>query len=241
MKYLKISWFTFRNRILEERRYPFQFVLNTLGFLVIGVLLAMGSVALLGEGDLSINMAAFFTAFLAGATLGLPSETLGEQRQRLQEVYLRPLPTVPYIVSVCLGRGLEFVLTLSGLTLLVTLAGSADLTVVLRMLLVAVPIFTSMLGLGFVLAGLRLIYQKLGILSQLLTLVFIGTALAAPPELLERTVNWSPFGAGLLYLRGGELNLWLMAAVAIVYLLFGIVVFTVSERVMFARGLMNVE
>lgn len=241
MKYLSISWLTFRNRILEERRYPFQFVLNTLGFVIIGILLAMGSVALLGEGDLSINMSAFFTAFLAGAAFGLPNETLGEQKQRLQEVYLRPLPTVPYIASVCLGRGLELVLTLSVLTLMVTLVGNADLTVVLRMLISAIPVFVSMLGLGFVLAGLRLIYQKLGILSQLLTLVFIGAALATPPELLERTANWSPFGAGLLYLRSGELATWPIITMTIVYLLLGVATFIVSERTMFARGLMSVE
>ena len=241
MKYLRLSWLTFRNRLLEERRYPFQFVLNTLGFVIVGVLLAMGSVALLGDGDVGVNTAAIFTAFLAGAAISLPSDTLGKERQTLQEVYLRPLPTLSYIVAVCLGRGLELILTLSTLTLLVTLVGSADPAVVLRMLIVAVPIFASMLGLGLLLAGLKLIYQKLGILNQFLTLVFVGAALAAPLELLDRTAAWSPFSAGLLYLRSGEPNIWPMLITASVYLLIGSVAFTISERTMLARGLMNVE
>jgi hypothetical protein len=121
-------------------------------------------------------VAVFFTAFLAGAALGLPNETLGQEKQRLQEVYLRPLPTVPYIIIVCLGRALELVLTLSTLTLLITVAWGADVGVVLRMLIVAAPIFAPMLGLGLLylrggplarwpMISMALVYTLIGVVA----------------------------------------------------------------------------
>lgn len=241
MTYLRVGWFAFRNNLREQARYPFQTGLGLLVFVAFGVLLGLGSVALLESGDVGTNAAAFFTAFLAGGAFRLPGDIVGSGRQQLQEIYLRPLPSLAYIVAVALGRGLEFVLTLGTLTLAVVLATGSDPSVVLRLVMVAVPLFVAMLGLGLALAGVQLVVQKVGQLSNLAMLLFIGTGLAAPPALLAATSTWSPFAAALWHVRGGELLVVPLASTAVVFLGMGAIAFRLGERAMLARGVMTLE
>ncbi len=76
----------------------------------------------------------------------------------------------------------------------------------IRLVLIGFPVFFSMLGLGLALAGVRLVYQKIGSLPQTVWLVLFGTALAASSTTLYRASVWSSFAGGLLYVREGILQ-----------------------------------
>lgn len=98
-----------------------------------------------------------------------------------------------------------------------------------------------MLGLGLALAGVRLVYQKIGSLPQIVWLVLFGTALAASSTTLYQASVWSSFAGGLLYVREGILQpTWFVVSSA-ASILIGVMVFRWGEQAMLRRGLISQE
>jgi hypothetical protein len=240
-RYGRIAYLSLRNRLFEESRYPLQFVLNYLFFATLGYFLALGGVAVQGGGNVLGNVASFFLAFMAGGALNLPAELLANNKTRLEEFYLRPLPSIPYFAAVSLGRMVETVITMSLMIAVIGVFRGDDLNVLLRFLTVAIPVFIAMMGLGLGLAGLRLMYQKIGVLPQILWVVMLGTALAASTSSLQKMASWSVFSNALLYLRGNPLNDAVFLVAALATLAMGIAAFLFCERLMFQRGLISQE
>jgi len=239
--YLKISWLSFRNRILEESRYPLQFITGYLSFILLGVLLALGSIAILGGGTLEASTASFFLAFIAGGALSIPMDLLSGNKTRLEEFYLKPLPSLPYLLAVAVGRSIELVPTLALFVLVLAIITGSSLSSALDLAIIGFPVFFSMWGLGLALAGVRLVFHKIGSLPQILMFVLIGTALAASTATLASLAHFSPFAAGVLYLRTGQIDLLSFSASGLFSLIVGALVFLWGERKMFKRGLIGQE
>lgn len=241
MTYLRLSWLTLKNRLLEEARYPFQFVINYVSFFILGYVLALGGMAIQGSGTIEANMAGFFLAFMAGGALNLPIDILAGNKTRLEEFYLRPLPSLPYLLALAIGRSLETVTTLALFIVIVGFIRGAGFEVSIRLVLIGFPVFFSMLGLGLALAGVRLVYQKIGSLPQIVWLVLFGTALAASSTALYQASVWSSFAGGLLYVREGILQpTWFVVSSA-ASILIGVMVFRWGEQAMLRRGLISQE
>ena len=239
--YLRISWLTLRNRILEESRYPFQFITNYVSFFLMGLLLALGSIAIQGGGTVEANTASFFLAFMAGGALNLPMDTLAGNKTRLEEFYLKPLPSIPYLLAIAVGRSIETVPTLVFFVLALGLIRGSGLGSALDLALIGFPVFFSMWGLGLVLAGMWLVFHKIGSLPQILWLILLGTALAASTPTLGSLAPFSPFAGGLLYLRTGQIDLLAFIASCLFSLLVGVLVFLWGERKILKRGLIGQE
>lgn len=239
--YLRLCWLTFRNRILEESRYPIQFVTNYASFFLLGVLLGLGGIAIQGGGTLEATAAGFFLAFMAGGALNLPMDVLAGSKTRLEEFYLRPLPSIPYLLTVAVGRALETVPTVALFVAVLAVIRNSSLHSALELALIGFPVFFAMWGLGLALAGVRLVFHKIGALPQILWLLLLGTALAAPTPTLVGLGLFSPFAAGLLYLRTGQMDLFGFALACGFSLLVGVLVFRWGERKMFRQGLIGQE
>lgn len=239
--YLRIVWLTLRNRMLEEVRYPLQFITNYASFFLFGVLLGLGSIAIQGGGTVESNAAGFFLAFMAGGALNLPLEVLSGNKTRLEEFYLKPLPTLPYLLAVTVGRFIETVLTLSLFVFALSFLRGSDLSTALGFALMGFPVFFAMWGLGLALAGIRLVFHRIGALPQLLWLLLLGTALAAPTSVLKGLAHFSPFAGGLLYLRTGEIDPFPFVVSCLASLGIGVAVFRWGERTMLKRGMIGQE
>ncbi len=239
--YLRVCWLTFRNRILEESRYPLQFVTNYVSFFLIGVLLALGSIAIQGVGTVEANAAGFFLAFMAGGALNLPMDVLSGNKTRLEEFYLRPLPSVPYLLAIAIGRSIETVLTLALFVLALAAMRGSDPSSAFNLAVIGFPVFFSMWGVGLALAGIRLVFHKIGALPQILTIALLGTALAAPTSTLTGLAHFSPFAGGLLYLRVGQIDPFWFGTSCLLSLIGGALVFFWGESRMLKRGLIGQE
>lgn len=239
--YLRICWLVLRNRMLEESRYPLQFITNYASFFLLGVLLALGSIAIQGGGTVEVNTASFFLAFMAGGALNLPLDVLSGNKTRLEEFYLKPLPSIPYLLTIAAGRSVETVSTLVLFVLVLSIINRSSQDSALALAIIGFPTYFSMWGLGLALAGVRLLFHKIGNLPQLLMLVLLGTALAASISTLKSLALFSPFAAGLLYLRTGQIDFLHFSASCLVSLTVGVLVFLWGERTMLKRGLVGQE
>lgn len=237
--YITLSIVTLRNRLKEEVRYPIQFIFNSLMFVGVAYVFAFGSVAIQEEGDVMSGMAGFLLAFLAGAAISQPLEYMGTSK--LDDFYLRPISSVLSIFWASLGRGLELILTLSMYILFISILKNEPLDHFFRMLIIGMPVFLSMLGIGFLVAGIRLIFIKVGALPQLLWIALIGTALGANTEALHSLSQWLNFGGGLLYLKTGEIDVLHFIIIFTLSIFLGVITFKKSEQHMFKNGLIGQE
>ncbi len=237
----KISCLTFRNRLIEEFRYPLQFILNTVSFITIIILLSLGSSVIIKGTSLETGTGALFMAFLAGAGFQAPTKVLAQSKLRLQEFYLRPLNSLQYLFAVSLGYAIETIITLSTFMLIIILILRQDLELPLRLLIIGFPVYMYMFGMGLALAGFRLIYQKIQTLSQFVWFVVFGAAIGASPVLLTKLSTWSVFASGLLYIRSGTANVYPIIIGALASILIGAIVFRFCEKIMLRRGLIGLD
>ncbi len=239
MNYFSFAWMTFRNRLLEEYRYPLQAIVNLLVFSGFVFLIASGSSVIIG-GDAAVNFTRVFLAFFLGVGLTSIMQTLVDKGS-LEEFYLYPLKSAPMLLAAGAGRLLESILTMAFLVYLVPgwLLGHPDLA---WRFLAATPLvgFFAM-GLGMVIAGLSLVYRKLGQLPQILMLLLLALAVGVPDSVLAFSKGWFPLAAAVLYTRGAAVIPWSAWAVSLAVFALGIVLFAVLEKQMFARGLISQE
>lgn len=238
---LRIAYLALRNRLQEELRYPFQFILNYLFFVTLSYFLAVGGVAVQGGGSVLSNMASFFLAFALGGGLNGALDIYGSNRARVEEFYIRPIDSVSYLFAVFLGRMIETMTTMSIFLLLTALLLGQSPEILVRFIAVGTPLFVVFVAVGMGLAGIRLIFQKVGVLSQLIWILLLGTSLAASTSSLSSLALWSAFANGVVYLRGGPLELNSFICSCVITAGVGLLVFKICERAMFKRGLSSQE
>ncbi|WP_276959445.1 hypothetical protein [Allomeiothermus silvanus] len=214
---------------------------NYISFFLIGYFLALGSIAIQGGGSVEASSASFFLAFMAGGALNLPMDILSGNKTRLEEFYLRPLPSLPYLLAIAIGRSIETVPTLVLFVAILAIVRGSGLSSALDLALIGFPVFFSMLGLGLLLTGIRLVFHKIGSLPQILWLVLLGTALAASTSTLAGIAHYSPFAGGLFYLKTGQIEVITFSASCVLSMVIGVLVFLWGEKVMFKRGLISQE
>lgn len=239
MNYLRFMWMTFRNRLLEEYRYPLQAFVNLAVFAGFFFLIASGSTALIG-GDAAVNFARLFIAFFLGVGLTSIMHVLADKGS-MEEFYLYPMGSVPMLIAAGIGRILEAIPTMALLVFIVPglLMGRPDLS--LRFLVATPVVGLFALGLGLVIAGLSLVYRRLGQLPQMLMLLLIGYAVGVPDTVVQASRPWFPLSAAVAYLREAQTIPWSAWGVSVLTFLLGIVIFQAFEKRMFQRGLISQE
>jgi len=241
MKYFWTALAWFKNNLYLEYRYPLQVIMNAIGFLLFTYLLSIGAGVSNPNISKAANLATVFTAFIAAFGLSMPLEILGKTKTSIQEVYLLPVSRLKYILSLSAFSLIQMMLTFLLYLGIISFLFKLDILIGMRFLPVAVPVFISSLGLGLFLLSFRIIFQKIGSLVNFVSMIFIGSAIAATTEMLRLTANYSVLARALLYIQTNEPSWFLLWLLAIITLAIGVVVFKFSERVMFQRALISLD
>lgn len=238
---INLFWATLRYRLREDTRYPFQLILNYASFLVFGYLLALSSTSIISTTGYTVSMAAagFFLSFISGGAITMPVELLTGNKTKVEEIFIRPISGVYFLTITSLARSFENVITISIMALLIGLIRNENYMIALRLTIVGLPTFFSMIGIGLAVSGLRLLFQKIGSLPQLIWLLLMGSSLGASENLLRVTSFISPFSASLLFIRTGELNLFVFLVISLLLFTFGSYIFNLCENIAIKRGIIS--
>ena len=256
-----LVWTIFRMNFLLMIRYRVNFVAQLVGVylffaaIFFGGRAAVASAGNTGLGALGSTLDAlivgwFLWTMAQGAYSSLAKEITQESRWgTLEQLYMSPLG-FGKIMGVKVSVNVVISLIMGGLMLtmmLLTTSRTLALDVVTILPIVVLTLMT-VVGLGFVFAGLALIYKKVSSVSQLMQFVLIG--LIAAPAADVSLLRLLPLvqGSSMLQeaMRDGvrlwefaALDLGILLGTAAVYVTVGYVVFMVCSHVARKRGVMG--
>ncbi|ELY55628.1 ABC transporter permease [Natronolimnohabitans innermongolicus] len=258
---LLLVWTILRMNFLLMVRYRVNFVAQIVGmYLFFAVIFFGGQAAVenVGEGGIG-SLGSTLDALIVGwflwtmaqsAYFSLSGEVTQESRWgTLEQLYMSPygFGTI-MLTKVFVNMLLSLVMGGIMLALILLTTGRTLSLDVITVLPIAVLALLSVVGIGFVFAGLTLIYKKLGSVSQLMQFVILG--LVAAPAAEFSVLNLLPITQGSAMLQEAMRNgvrLWEFSAVelavlvgtAVVYFSIGYVVFQLCSHVARKRGVMG--
>ncbi len=232
---------TLRYRLREDMRYPFQFALNYASFLLLGYLLGLSSTSIIENPNYTVSMAAggFFLSFISGGAITIPVEILTGNKTKVEEIFIRPMNTIFFLTITSIARSLESVITISLMAFAIGMLRNEGYEVALRLIAVGLPTFFSMIGIGLAVSGFKLLFQKIGSLSQLIWLFLMGSSLGASDSLLRATSFFSPFSASLLFIRTGQLNTVMFLVMSFILFAIGSYILILCENTALRRGIIS--
>ena len=239
---------------IELKRYPINTVSNFVVLFIFFLLIFAGGSAIAGEqfGDsLDGIIVGFFLFTLAsGAYAGVADSVMKESEWgTLERLYMSPHRFVTAVgldavVTTTLTTG--FAVILLGLMMLTT---GRWLTIdPLTVTPLVILTLCSVLGIGFVIGGLALVYKRVENLFQLLQIGFIGL-IAAPVDRFW-FLRLLPVSHGSFLLRRAvteNVHLWefpaselaVLVGVSVSYLIVGCVTFQMATNMARDRGVMG--
>lgn len=197
---------------------------------------------------LIVSTALWFLALMAMQGIGW-EVTLEATRGTLEQLYMSPLGAPRILLSRMIGTVLVNLLIIALMVCLAMLTArqwlNLDLVTLLPVLLLTI---TGMLGVGFMVAGLALIYKQVESLLQIAQFVFL--ALVAVPLSAAPWLELAPVVKGADMVRevmvggvslgGFGLFDWLsLAGNAAFYFLLGVGLYKLAERRALSRGLLG--
>ena len=245
----------FSKYLIELKRYLPNTVSMVLTFYAIFVFMFLG-VRFLGDPSMAdanlryliVANGFWFLLMLGVQSLGweLSNEAL---RGTLEQLYMSTLPTWLILLFRMVTAFLVNLLILAVLTVLSMLTAGVWLSIDVAALAVLLPAtMLGVTGLGFVVAGLTIVYKQVNAMLQLLQFVLMGIAYA--PLSLSPLMELAPAAKGIDMVRqvmaeGRALGSFTSADWAslllngVCYLLVGLAVFKLLERHAMRRGLLG--
>lgn len=170
-------------------------------------------------------------------------------RGTLEQLYMSPVGAWRALLGRMVGRVGIYLLLMIVMILLSMLTAGVRLSLApLPLLLILLPVLAGIAGLGFVAAGVAIVYKQVEALLQILQFVFMGLAfvpLSSAPWLeyaplvkgIDLVRGLMVQGTGLAQIRGAD---WLSLVVnAAAYFGLGLAVFLVCQRRALNRGLLG--
>ena len=244
-----------RKTAIEMRRYLPNTLSLIITFYAIFLFMFFG-IQVVGDPETAATNIQFLivgNAFWFLLILGISSMgweiTTEATRGTLEQLYMSPVPARWILLSRMIGTLLIQTLIVVAMVLLSMLTAGQWLHLdVAAVLVLLVPTLVSIMGLGYVVAGLSLLFKQIQSLLQILQFVFMGMAfvpLSAVPALefapvvkgidMVRQVLVDGLALGDFALVDG-VSLLLNAAV---YFALGLAFFAFAERRALARGLLG--
>ena len=172
-----------RRVLVTQRRYWFSTLTNLIvfGVVSVGAWVALRKAFFRGEGIYAASAALLWPLVLAG--FGTASGELKEDIKvgTIEQVYL----SAPSVLRLLHLRSLVSFLETLAFTAPMLLIGGYYLgwaTLGRWMVVQVVPLWVSLYGLGLIMAGLLLVYRRLGSLTNLLGMVVMALAVIALPK-----------------------------------------------------------
>lgn len=241
-----------RLQFYEMRQYWVETVFGLLFFSGLFLALFFGIKIFVQEGDnaVSLNglmMGYVIFTFCSGAFNAVP-ETLGGYTQKgfLEQLYMTPFGFTWILIARVLAT--LFVSMLSTIVLAyfaMAVSGNwidLNFLILMPLLFLAAP---SIIGIGFIVGGLTLVYKRLGIISNLAMLGIIG--LVSVPALPLSAASFLPLAPGahlarLVVLEQQDLSLEYLLIVglnSLFYLALGMFVYSRFESVAKKKNLIG--
>lgn len=259
----RASVFTLLWAVLYKRFViMFRYRVNLLGQIVtIYIFFAMiffgGQAAISGVGGDSLGstfdsliVGWFLWTMAQGAYEGLSSNvTLESQWGTLEQLYMSPYGFGTVIIAKVIANLIQS-LAIGGVILalmLVTTQRSLSVDVV-TILPISILALMSVIGLGFVFAGLAVIYKRIGSLANVMQFVLVGFIAAPVAEFPPIRLLPLAQGSAMLQeaMRDGvrlwefsTLDIAVLGITAVVYSIVGYIVFQVCARTARKRGVMG--
>ncbi len=210
----------------------------------------VGSPERMGEnnGFIIVSMVLWFLSLTAMQGIGweLTNEaTTGT----LEQLYMSPVPAWIILLSRMIGTVLVNIVIMGVVLVLSMLTAGQWLNFdVLTLVPLFIFLLVGMLGVGFMVAGLALIYKQINALLQIAQFGFF--ALVSVPVLVSPWLEFLPVVRGSSMIREAmtegkhlldfALTDWLFLCVnAVLYFITGIFVYKLAERRAMARGLLG--
>lgn len=241
-----------RLQFYEMRQYWVETVFGLLFFSGVFLALFFGVKIFIPEGDDAVSldglmMGYVIFVFCSGAFNAVP-ETLGGYTQKgfLEQLYMTPLGFTWILIARVLAT--LFVSMLSTIVLAyfaMAVSGNwidLNFVILIPLLFLAAP---SIIGVGFIIGGLTLVYKRLGIVSSLAMLGIIG--LVSVPALPLSAASFLPLASGahlarLVVLEHQSLQLGHVVIVLLnsaFYLALGMFIYRQFERIAKKRNLIG--
>jgi ABC-2 type transport system permease protein len=240
---------------IERLRYLPDTISSFVTFYAIFLLLFLG-VKLIGDPATSagstqvviVDMVLWFLALIAMQDLGWEITTEAT-RGTLEQLYMSPIPTWSILLARIIGTVvINFIIIVLMLVLGMFTAGQWLTFDVLTLAPLVLLTICSMLGVGFMVAGLAVVFKQIQSLLQIAQFIFF--ALVAVPVTLSPWLELAPVVRGASMLRealiqgkslGGfsEADWALLVGNAAFYLLLGILFYKLAERRAMRRGLLG--
>lgn len=234
MIYWRVFWLSLRLATLHYVRYPVEWLSNYVGgaVLLIGVLLG-GKMAL--HYDVAEKATALLFSFVTITALQSPLKFLEGRVSEVEEVHLYPVSAPGMLVLYGLASSAAmyvnlFLLYAGLITVLhLPIIGMARLAYYL------LPAYGSMVGLGLILAGLQVLFKRLGALPNFVSILLL-TASFSPPQALRGIGEAVPVAQAFLGVQGYPVSQWGLWIGAAVYALAGWSIFKACQRRMTLWG-----
>jgi ABC-2 type transport system permease protein len=249
---LRVNW---SKELIELRRYLPDTIGTIITFYAIFLLLFLGIqvVGDPGTADANIRYMIVSNAFWILLLIGFNSmagELAGEaMRGTLEQVYMSPVPAWKIILTRAISTlGQTMMIVVVVVTLGMLTSGQWLSFSLPTALLVAVPTLTAVLGIGFMSAGLALVFKQIQSFLQISQFILLG--LAFTPLSAFPLLELAPAVKGLdlirrimvddLTLAGISTMEWLsLTANAAFYFGLGLLVYRLLERRALDRGLLG--
>lgn len=227
---------TLRLCLANQFRYPLEWITQTISNLGLLMLLIFGLRHAFGVQDANNTGATLLFSLVAMAGLQGPVRYLENKSGDLEDLFLTPLPAP--VLLFCHATAQLVLMMINVIFCYVALVMVFHLPfMMLAYMLQGVPaVFLGMLGFGYLLAGLQLLFKRLGGLMNLLAALLVALAFV-PQGWLKHLVWVSPYVSGLLALRGGTSAMLSAYGLGLVQLTLGLIAFGLAERAMVHLGL----
>ena len=244
-----------RKVVIELLRYLPNTISLIVTFYVIFLAMFLG-ISVVGDPatvDANLRFAIVGNAFWFLLLVGVSSMgwelTTEATRGTLEQLAMSPMGMTRILLARMVGTlGVHLVITVGMLLLTMLTAGqwlSFDLPLLAAVLL---PTFVAVLGLGFMVAGLALVYKQISALLQVLQFVFLGFAFV--PLSVAPWLELAPVVKGIDMVRMALVDGVTLAAFGpsdwlslllngAVYLAAGLAAFRLAERRAVNRGLLG--
>jgi len=244
-----------RKVVIELRRYLPNTISLVVTFYVIFLAMFLG-ISVVGDPattEANLRFAIVGNAFWFFLLMGVSSMgwelTTEATRGTLEQLAMSPVGLRAILAARMIGTILVNLVIVAAMLTLTMLTAGQMLSFDLPLLaLVLVPTFVGIVGLGYAVAGLALLYKQISALLQILQFVFL--ALAFVPLAVAPWLEFAPVVKGLDMIRQGlvdgvalsafGMRDWASLALnGVAYLALGLVAFSLAERRARSRGLMG--
>ena len=195
-----------------------------------------------------VSNAFWFLAIVAMTSMGWEI-TAEATRGTLEQLYMSPMGTTLILLSRMVALIIVNLLIIALMLILVMWTAGQWLNLDLFTILpILVPTLVSMIGVGFIVAGLSIVYKQIQALLQIMQFIFLGLVfvpLSTAPWLelapfvkgVDLTRQVMTEGLGLTQITPTD---WLLLLLnAAVYFLLGVMIFKACERRAMNRGLLG--